>query len=56
MKENSTFLIIGNRKFLIEDISISDSGEVSYQIYTLSDISEDDKKHIDDAIHKLLGM
>jgi hypothetical protein len=56
MKTNSTFLIIGTRKFLIEDISISDSGEVSYQIYSLSDVSEEDKKHIDDAIHKLLGL
>ena len=56
MNDNSTFLIIGNRKFLIEDICISDDGEVSYQIYALSDITNEDRENIDKAIHKLLGI
>ena len=56
MNDNSTFLIIGNRKFFIEDISISDSGEVTYQIYSLSDVTDEDRKHIEDAIYKILGM
>lgn len=56
MKENSTFLIIKDRKFLIEDITILENGEVSYSIYSLSDVTEQDKEYIHDAIHKILGL
>ena len=56
MKENSTFLIIKDRKFLIEDITILDNGEISYSIYSLSDITEQDKEYIHDSIYKILGL
>lgn len=54
MKDNATFLIIGRKKFLIEDICVSDSGEVSYQIRSQSKVTKEDERNIEDFVRKLL--
>lgn len=54
LKENSIFVKIFDKKFLISDIVIDESGKVSYQIYSLSEISDNDKKYISDFIYKMI--
>ena len=53
-KERTIFLNIKNKKFLISDIKITDDGQVTYQLSSLSDISNKDRKEIEEFLHKLL--
>lgn len=53
-KERTLFLKIRNKKFLISNIEITDDGQVTYQLSSLSDISNKDRKEIHEFLHKLL--
>ena len=53
-KERTIFLKIRDKKFLISNIEITDDGQVTYQLSSLSDISNKDRKEIDEFLHKLL--
>lgn len=55
MEENSLLLKINNKKYFIKDISISDTGEVSYGLCSESKISDSEKDDIDTFVKKLIS-
>lgn len=54
MNDNSVFVNIDGKNFLVSDIHISDDGEVSYEYSSLSEISEVDKQKIHDFVYALI--
>lgn len=55
MRDNSVAVNIGGREFFIEDIQISDSGEVSFNAYSRSEMSSEDLQNIDNFVKILLS-
>ena len=54
MKDNSLFLNIKDKKFLIDNIQINDN-EVSYDISCLQKVTNRDKQLIDEFVKKLIS-
>ena len=55
MRDNSVAVNIGGREFFIEDICISDSGEVSYNAYSKSEMSSEDLENLDKFVKILVS-
>ena len=54
MKYNDVFVEIKGKRFLVQNIEISETGQVTYDISCLQTITEYDKLNIEKFVHTLL--
>lgn len=56
MKDNDVFVEIKGKRFLVQNIEISESGKVTYDISCLQAITDYDKLNIEKFVYTLLRM
>ena len=57
MKDNSIFVTIEGKTFLVDEITISDAGKVEYTVYcSKGELTKEDDKNIADFVRTLLSQ